>query len=228
MNRRAFITGIAAASVLTACGGGGGGGSSAASTPTPPNPAPPAPPPVRALRDAFAGQFTTGVAIGSNQLTDAADVALVQRHFGAITAEYEMKADVIAPTSGTRNFAPADRLLTFAAADGLAVRGHTLLWHQTTPSWLLAGSRTGIRARLEAYVHEVVGRYAGRILAWDVVNEMAADTPGSDLASAYRQSPWLAAAVRPPARREAAPARHHRSRLRHHLTGLRWSGQRTP
>ena len=50
------------------------------------------------------------------------------------------------------------------------------------------GDPAVIRARLEAYVRDVVSRYRGRIFAWDVVNEAASDAGGT-----YRESSWYRA-----------------------------------
>ena len=102
-----------------------------------------------------------------------------------------MKPDVIGPTAaGTYNYAAGDALVAFCQANGIQLRGHALLWHQTAPAWFFAGNdAAAIRARLETYIHDVVTHFAGKVYAWDVVNEVASDTPGQT----YRDSPWLQA-----------------------------------
>jgi len=88
------------------------------------------------------------------------------------------------PTQGTYNFSPGDQLLDFASANGLKVRGHTLLWGVGNPSWLFDGAVnpathfTG--AQLEAilvdHIQKVVRhfkeKYPGIITSWDVTNEV--------------------------------------------------------
>jgi len=72
------------------------------------------------------------------------------------------------------------------------LRGHALLWHQTSPSWFFDGGNAAtIRNRLETYITDVVTHFAGKVYAWDVVNEVVADDAGVGLG--YRNSPWLQA-----------------------------------
>jgi GH35 family endo-1,4-beta-xylanase len=40
----------------------------------------------------------------------------------------------------TFTYAQADPLMAFAKASGLAVHGHTLVWHNQTPSWVFTGA----------------------------------------------------------------------------------------
>ncbi len=144
------------------------------------------------LRDVYAAGFLTGAAIQRAQIdTATADRTILESHFSSITAEYEMKPDIIAPSASVRDFSRADALVDWAGANGIAVRGHALLWHQTTPSWFLTGTRDEIRTRLQAYVTEVVTRYRGRIHAWDVVNEVISDSAGGT--APYRDSNWFQA-----------------------------------
>ena len=53
---------------------------------------------------------------------------------------------------------------------------------------LEGGDPAVIRERLETYIAEVVGRYRGRIFAWDVVNEAVSDSEGP-----YRDNAWYQA-----------------------------------
>ena len=116
---------------------------------------------------------------------------LLTTHHNSITAEYEMKADRIATADGVFDFTVADRFTDFAEANGMTVRGHALLWYQVTPEFFYNGSPDDIRARLENYVTTVVSRYAGRIGAWDVVNEATTDN-GADSTAPYRDDRWFA------------------------------------
>ncbi len=179
---------------LAACAGGGGGGSSPPSTgvtpPSSPPPPPPPPPPtsVAALKEVFASDFLIGAAVQTGQITGGGiDQSLAEEHFSSFTSEYEMKADIIAPSEGSFNFTPADGLMSFAAANSAQVRGHALLWYRSTPGYFTNGSAADIRARLEAYINTVVTRYAGQISAWDVVNEVISD----DASNTYRQDDWF-------------------------------------
>jgi endo-1,4-beta-xylanase len=146
---------------------------------------------VPALKDVFGPNFLVGAAIEPTQLRITRDVALLRKHFSSITAENVMKPHRLAPREGQYYFGPADELARFAQANGIRLRGHTLLWHRNAPGWFFAGGdRAEIRTRLEQYVTNVVTHFKGKVYAWDVVNEVASDNPGE----IYREtSPWFKA-----------------------------------
>ena len=152
---------------------------------------PPRPPGSTAiLKEIFATDFRIGAAVQTAHVTSGGpDQSLAETHFNSFTSEFEMKANVIAPTEGNYNFAPADDLLAFVTANAAALRGHALLWYRSTPDYFTIGSASDIRCRLEAYIEAVVTRYAGQIYAWDVVNEVVSD----DAAETYRQDAWYQA-----------------------------------
>src|SRR5690606_5078017 len=88
-----------------------------------------------------------------------------------------MKFGPLRPSRNTFNFNAADALIDFAEANDMQVRGHTLLWHNQNPDWLNNGnfSRDEMIEIMREHITTVVGRYRGRIVAWDVVNEAIAD-----------------------------------------------------
>src|SRR5688572_15807771 len=102
------------------------------------------------------------------------------REFNMIVAENSMKFDAIHPAQNTYNFTDADALIAYAEANGMAVRGHTLVWHSQLPGWLTGGNFTRDQtiAIMRDHILTVMGRYRGRILAWDVVNEAVSDNNG--------------------------------------------------
>jgi len=55
----------------------------------------------------------------------------------------------------------------------MAVRGHTLVWHNQNPGWVTGGKHTPeqLFAILQDHIKTVVGHYAGQVYAWDVANE---------------------------------------------------------
>ena len=59
----------------------------------------------------------------------------------------------------------------------MQVRGHTLVWHNELPQWLVTGkySRDELTAIMREPISTVVGRYRGHVYAWDVVNEAVDD-----------------------------------------------------
>jgi endo-1,4-beta-xylanase len=97
----------------------------------------------------------------------------IKREFNLLTPETAMKMSVLRPTRETFDFAEADFILDFAQANGMQVRGHPLVWHNQLPQWLEQGTftRDEFIQILEQHIRVLVGRYRGRIPAWDVVNE---------------------------------------------------------
>jgi endo-1,4-beta-xylanase len=109
------------------------------------------------------------------------------REFSTLTPENAMKWDAIEAERGELRWTDADAAVDFAEKHGMAVRGHTVLWHNQLPVWLSEGSWTRERLYrvLERHTKRVIGRYAGRLPEWDVLNEITADD-GSGL----RKSLW--------------------------------------
>ncbi|TDC80983.1 glycosyl hydrolase [Micromonospora sp. KC606] len=151
---------------------------------------------IPALRDVLAGDFPIGAAIGAPQ-TVGEHATLLRRHFASVTPGNALKWDATQPTEGQYRFADADALVGFATDNGMAVRGHTLVWHQQTPAWVFADttgapltpsaeSRALVLNRLDRHIREVVGRYGDRIGTWDVANEVIDENQADGL----RRSRW--------------------------------------
>lgn len=143
------------------------------------------------LREAFKEQFLIGAAVNPVTLDTQRDLLI--EHFNSVTAENEMKFERVHPAEDRYTFEAADRMMAFAKANGMGVRGHTLVWHNQTPKWVFEhqdGSpvdRETLLARMKSHIDTVLSRYRGDIYAWDVVNEAVSDS-GSEL---LRPSKWL-------------------------------------
>ncbi len=112
---------------------------------------------------------------------------LVAREFNIVTTENVLKFGLVRKTKNRYVFGPADAIVDFAQQNGMAVRGHTLVWHEQLPDWLKIGNYDSqeLSDLLEDHIKTLVGRYKGRIQYWDVVNE-AIDWDGS-----MRDTLWL-------------------------------------
>lgn len=156
---------------------GCGGGASPAGPSTSPTPEPTPVPQANPLLDAarVPGK-RVGAAVQSSLLaSDASYAQTFARHFDYATAEWEMKWEVQEPAQGSFDFSRGDAIVDFAAANGMAVKGHTLLWHQQLPAWVETLPPGELRVAFEDHIRSVAGHYAGRVAAWDVVNEAIAD-----------------------------------------------------
>jgi endo-1,4-beta-xylanase len=107
-----------------------------------------------------------------------------------LVAENAMKWGPLRPTPDTYRFDQADALVAFAEQNGMKIRGHNLAWHRDNPKWFDSTvTPANARAMLVSHIETVVGRYAGRMHSWDVVNE--AIDPKDGRADGMRNSPWL-------------------------------------
>jgi endo-1,4-beta-xylanase len=151
----------------------------AAATPAPAATAAPTTTPTAAatqgptLRD-LAGSRYFGSAFGTQPLdSDPAYAKLAAEQFSQATPENAMKWGLVEPQRGLFDWGGADALVAFAQAHGQKVRGHTLLWHNQMPGWLSGGNwkAADLKAVIAGHIVTEVGRYRGKIYAWDVVNE---------------------------------------------------------
>lgn len=87
------------------------------------------------------------------------------------------------------DFSGADEIIEFAEENGKRLHGHALLWYHANPSWLDQITSPGkLEKLLNEHIETVVGRYAGRIATWDVVNEVVSHDPLSE--GKWRAGVW--------------------------------------
>ncbi|REL37958.1 endo-1,4-beta-xylanase [Rhodohalobacter sp. SW132] len=145
------------------------------------------------LKDAFDGDFLIGSAVNEGIISggDAEGQRIVMEHFNTITAENVLKPEPINPEPGEYNFGPADAFVEFGEENDMFIVGHALVWHNQTPDWFFHdedGNPNSPEAQIERmreHVELVAGRYAGRVDAWDVVNEVIAED------GSYRPTTWV-------------------------------------
>jgi endo-1,4-beta-xylanase len=152
---------------------------------------------IPSLKQNLSSYFTIGAAIRPSD-TAGLHAELLKKHFNSITAENAMKWDSLEPVEGHTDFTIADSLVRFAKTNNMRVRGHTLVWHQQTPSWVFKDEHGAnllptpegkalLLRRLEKHVREVVSHFKDDVYAWDVVNEVI-DPEEPD---GFRRSPWF-------------------------------------
>lgn len=127
---------------------------------------------VRELADAK--DIYVGAAVEPAYLDEPDYVECLTTHFNTITPENRMKWSFIHPEKDVYDFSGGDKIVEFAIANDMHVRGHALVWHIQNPDWLIEGNynKEELEAILEDHVKTVVGHYKGEVYAWDVVNEM--------------------------------------------------------
>lgn len=201
LDRRVLLFTAAASGLLASCGGGGGGGSyggggggTSSSSSSSSSASLPDPSTAPALKTHFAAKFKIGMAVDPGLASQTLPNAILVKHASSITAESVMKANPIGVSAGVYNYTQADALITYAQTNSIDVRGHALVWHQTSPSWFFDGDQSDmtayralVRSRLETYITDVVTHFKGKVYCWDVVNEVTSD----DASATYRNSQWF-------------------------------------
>ena len=163
------------------------------------------------LKELYADYFRVGtclpVSVIDNPNTEF--LTLLNTEFNSVTPENELKPENVLDAATTLanpeeynecpalDFSAADPILSYCQENGIAMRGHTLIWYSQTPSWLFyedydvngeLASRELMLTRMENYIDSVMSyceeNYPGVIYAWDVVNE-AADDNGRGMRECY-------------------------------------------
>ena len=129
-----------------------------------------------------------GAAAASVMFNDATYRELYVTQARIITTDIALKMSRVAPKPGPKQFAAADRLLNFCDLNRILMRGHCLIWNEWVPAWIKAMSTKERRMYFDSYIDEVVGRYAGRLQSWDIVNEPF--WPGHHAPGGFRMGPW--------------------------------------
>jgi endo-1,4-beta-xylanase len=134
------------------------------------------------LRQAGAAKHVIlGAAADPRHLAESDYASTLATQFDQLEPENQMKFQAIHPRPGndasSYDFAPADNLVAFAEAHNMKVRGHCFVWHQQVPEWVTAGAKShqydaaALNKIPQEHISTVAGHYAGRVWAWDVVNE---------------------------------------------------------
>lgn len=139
------------------------------------------------LRDAAnSAGVLLGTAVRPGLFSETAYSSTLAREFNMIEPEDAMKWWVIRQQEGAFDFSKGDAVVLFAQAHGMKVRGHCLVWDHNNPDWLTPQRFTPeqLSRLLHEHIDTVMKHYAGRVFAWDVLNE-ALDENGKP-----KDSPW--------------------------------------
>lgn len=163
--------------------------------------------------------FRVGAVLNGFTVRDPEITGLICREFNSVTCENELKpeATMVRERSEGNNIAvsleAAAPILKFCEDNGIALRGHTLVWHSQTPRWFFTedmtpdgafASRETIDCRLESYIKNMFEALSSgypelKLYAYDVANECVSDDPARTAADGMREpgfgegkSPWVA------------------------------------
>ena len=145
------------------------------------------------LKDVFHGDFYIGTAISALKMLESSPeyLALLAKEFSAITMENNMKWGVVHPQEDTWNWEVPDKFVDFGTKNNMYILGHCLVWHSQMARDGFVDrdgnqlSREAMLKRMQNHIATLVGRYKGRVSAWDAVNEAVDEDRG------WRKSRWL-------------------------------------
>ncbi|KAI8812222.1 endo-1,4-beta-xylanase precursor [Cladochytrium replicatum] len=115
-----------------------------------------------------------GFAADVGELQDSGTANLHKTHSGLITPGNQMKWDATEPQQNVFSYSAAEQIVSFAKANNLLVRGHTLVWHSQLPGWVNNGNwnNATLTAAMKNHIANVAGHFKGQLVHWDVVNEI--------------------------------------------------------
>jgi endo-1,4-beta-xylanase len=147
--------------------GGGSGSGGGGTTPT------------QALKDVATPPVGVGISYDLFK-NNASYASLVKAQFDRVTAEYQMKHAPNVRDDGTFNFANTDDFMNLMQTNGLAVFGHTLVWHQNNNGTYLRSlsGAAQVNSALQNWITTMVTRYKTKVTGWDVANEVVVDGTG--------------------------------------------------
>lgn len=151
------------------------------------------------LKDVYENDFKIGGAVTSSDILSRTTQNLLKKHCNSVTLINELKPSYILDHDATLqdggndnpqvNIESAREILEFCKENDLPVRGHTLLWHEQTPSWFFKENfeengawvdKETMLKRMENYIKNLFTVLEEEyptveFYAWDVVNEAILD-----------------------------------------------------
>jgi GH35 family endo-1,4-beta-xylanase len=111
-------------------------------------------------------------AINPNYLNDTVFAAVLTQQFNSLSPENELKWVEVNPSKGIYDWSGLDRLVAFAEANDMVVKGHGLISGCCNPDYVTnITDRATLNDAMTAHFTQVMHRYAGKMDRWDVVTE---------------------------------------------------------
>ncbi|MBD9388217.1 endo-1,4-beta-xylanase [Agrobacterium sp. AGB01] len=112
-----------------------------------------------------------GSAIDSSDLQHDDLKALYVDHCTSLTPRNAMKWAATEKRRAKFDFTDADKIVDFAKANNIRVHGHTLVWHNLPGNMNAITKPQELEAVMRRHIQTQVRHFAGKVHAWDVVNE---------------------------------------------------------
>ncbi|MBF9128798.1 endo-1,4-beta-xylanase [Plantactinospora sp. S1510] len=131
------------------------------------------------LREGFEARGRhIGVAVNASKLGDPVYAGIVDREFSSVTPENELEWDSVEPAQGQFVFTRADQIVAHAHANGMQVRGRSLVAPNNIHSAWFGNltSATSLRPAMNRHITAVLTHYRGQIPSWGVVTEAFTET----------------------------------------------------
>ena len=137
-------------------------------------------------------RLNLGAAVPSDALKENIEMGRYQKsvldNYTMIEPENDLKPPALWHSVGKYDFTKTDFFVDWAMKHKLKVRGHVLVYAKdegyTIPRWVLDMEKSitpeQAKAMLHDYIIDVAGRYKGKIIAWDVINEAIDDRPNDN------------------------------------------------
>jgi endo-1,4-beta-xylanase len=123
-------------------------------------------------------------------LFDPRATAMIDEGFSLIADGNDLKfSDRLRPSPDTFDFSFGDTAVNWAQQHHKLFRGHCLIWWNGLPKWFNSYvNQKNAEQVMVKHISTVVKHYAGRVYAWDVVNECIHSDGRPD---GLRRKPWL-------------------------------------
>ena len=166
------------------------------------------------LKDEFADYFRVGNILNGGTVKNSAITAIILKDHNALECENETKPDATLVQNGSSNnnikvsLNSCAAIADFAQKNGIAFRGHTLVWHSQTPEWFFKDNfqnggnwvdKNTMNQRMESYIQHMFEAFATQypslnLYSYDVCNECISDGGnGGPRGGGYGNgnSPWV-------------------------------------
>jgi len=99
---------------------------------------------------------------------------ILKANFNSAVCENAMKWYATHRKAAPARYGDADRMAAWCQANGFRIRGHCIFWcvDRYVQPWVKALDDKALHAAIQARATDLVTRYRGRVVEWDVNNEM--------------------------------------------------------